>query len=93
MKETNDTRRPKGTGSIRKREGRFQATHSFLDAMGHRRRRSKLFRTKTEARTWLNDRLAETQPGQVADARDLTLGHYLSEWLVSLSRAGSSRRP
>ena len=88
MKETNDSRRPKGTGSIRQREGRFQATHSFLDAMGHRRRRSKLFRTKTEARSWLNDRLAETQSGHVGEARDLTVGHYLSDWLVSLSRGG-----
>lgn len=83
-----DTRRPKGTGSIREREGRHQATYSFVDATGHRRRRSRLFRTKTEARSWLKDRLAEVQSGPIADAGDLALGQYLSEWLVSLSRGG-----
>lgn len=82
------TRRPKGTGSIRKRKGRHQATYSYVDATDHRRRRSKLFRTKTEARSWLNERLAEVQAGQIADAGDLTVSQYLSDWMISLNRAG-----
>ena len=44
----NDGRRPKGTGSIRERSGRHQATYSFIDGTGVRRRRAQVFDTKTE---------------------------------------------
>lgn len=81
-------RRPRGTGSIRARQGRYQATYSYTDATGRRRRRSKLFRTKTEARAWLNERLAELQTGQITDAGDLRLGQYLTDWLSSLGTSG-----
>ncbi|MGA7272300.1 MAG: tyrosine-type recombinase/integrase [Acidimicrobiia bacterium] len=81
-------RRPKGTGSIRERGGQYQATYSFSDATGKRRRRSKLFRTKTEARSWLNARIAEIQAGHYADSGQLTVGQYLSDWLASLDGSG-----
>ncbi|MGF1618058.1 MAG: tyrosine-type recombinase/integrase [Acidimicrobiia bacterium] len=81
-------RRPKGTGSIREREGKYQATYSFNDATGKRRRRSKLFRTKTAARSWLNERIAETQTGRHADAGHLTVGQYISDWVASLDGTG-----
>jgi integrase len=79
-----DNRRPKGTGSIRERNGRYQATYSFIDGAGSRQRRAKVFDTKTAARGWLNERLAEVATGHVADAGGLTLGQYLSDWLGSL---------
>lgn len=81
-------RRPRGTGSIRERDGRYQATYSFIDATGKRRRRSKLHRTKTEARSWLNERIAEIHTGPHADAGRLTVGHYLSDWVTSLEGSG-----
>ena len=80
----NDNRRPKGTGSIRERSGRYQATYSFLDLTGSRRRRAQVFDTKTAARRWLNERLAEVATGQVSDASGLTVGQYFSDWLGSL---------
>lgn len=80
----NDSRRPKGTGSIRERHGRYQATYSFIDGTGSRRRRAKVLDTKTEARRWLNERLAEVATGNVADAGGLTVGQYFSDWLGSL---------
>ena len=83
-----DARRPKGTGSIRPRQGRYQATYSYIDAAGKRRRRSKLCRTKTEARSWLNERLAEVQSGQLSNAGDMRLGEYLTDWLASLGTSG-----
>lgn len=82
------TRRPKGTGSIRERDGRFQATFSFTDATGRRRRSSRLFRTRTDARSWLNERLADVRSGRVARAEDLTVGEYLTDWIESLGRGG-----
>ena len=80
----NDNRRPKGTGSIRERHGRYQAAYSFIDATGSRRRRAQVFDTKTAARRWLNERLAEVATGHVADAGGLTMGRYFSDWLGSL---------
>ena len=79
-----DSRRPKGTGSIRERNGRYQATYSFIDGTGVRRRRAQVFDTKTAARGWLNERLAEVATGHVADAGGLTVGQYFSDWLGSL---------
>ena len=80
-------RRPKGTGSIRERDGRCQARYSYVDGTGRRRQRSEMFDTRTEARKWLNARLAEVGSGQVADAGSMTLGNYLTEWLGSLGMA------
>lgn len=82
-----DRRRPKGSGSIREADGRIEATYSFLDGQGKRRRKSKRFDTRTEARKWLNARLAEVEAGQVADAGALTVGEYLADWLGSLGLA------
>ncbi len=82
-----DKRRPRGTGSVREWNGRVQARYTFFDAQGHRRERSKLFDTRTEARGWLTDRLAEVAGGSVADARSITLGEYLGHWLGSLGMA------
>lgn len=79
-----DNRRSKGTGTIRKRHGRYQATYSFVDGAGARQRRSQVFDTKTAARSWINERLAEVATGQVADAAGLTVGQYFSDWLGSL---------
>lgn len=79
-----EKRRPKGTGSIRQRGERYQAIYSYSDTGGQRRRRSKFFDTKTEARKWLNSRLAEVDQGRVADPRALTVGEYLHDWLRSL---------
>ncbi len=77
-------RRERGTGSIREWKGRQQARYSFIDGQGKRRERSKLFETKTAAREWLTERLAEVNAGQVTDAGSLTVGQYLEEWLGSL---------
>lgn len=80
-------RRPKGTGSVRERGGRWEATYGYLDGYGQRRRRSSLFDTRTEARKWLTERLAEVGAGKVADAGALTVGGYLDDWLGSLGMA------
>ena len=80
----NDKRRPKGTGSVRTRQGQHQATYSFVDAAGRRRRRSRIFTTRTAAREWLTARLAEVATGQVADAGGITIGEYLTAWLEGL---------
>ena len=81
------TRRPKGAGSIRERDGRYQATYSYKDARGERKRGSERFDTKTEARAWLRDRTAEAAAGKVAD-RELTVGDYLTDWILSLELTG-----
>lgn len=87
-----DTRRPKGTGSIRKRGAGWQATYSFADSGGVRRRRSQMFTTRTEARQWLTGRLAEVAGAQTADPGSITVGLYLSEWLGSLGWHSSKLR-
>ena len=79
-----EKRRPKGTGNIRDREGRYQATYSYTDGTGRRRLRSATFDTRTEARAWLTARLAEVGTGRVPDAGALTVGEYLTDWLGSL---------
>ena len=78
------SRRPKGSGSIRERDGRYEASYSFTDPAGKRRRRSKLFTTRTAARRWLTAGIAEAESGQVADPGKLTLRGYLEDWLGSL---------
>jgi len=78
------TRRPKGTGNIRERDGRYQARYSYVDGYGKRRQRSKMFDTRTAARVWLTARLAEVVSGRVSDAGALTVGEYLADWLGSL---------
>jgi len=77
-------RRDKGTGSIRERDGGYQARYSFVDPSGIRRQRSNRFETRTEARQWLTARLAESAGGQTADPGTITVGQYLEEWLGSL---------
>ena len=77
-------RRPKGTGSIRKRSGGYQARYSYWNEAGSRRFLSATFPTKTAAREWLNARLTEVGVGRVADARSVTVGEYMNDWLGSL---------
>jgi integrase len=55
-----------------------------MDGYGKRRRRSKTFPTRTEARKWLNACLAEVGAGRVYDSGALTMGEYLDDWLGSL---------
>jgi integrase len=43
-----------------------------------------MFDTKTGARKWLNDRLADVGHGRVADPRVVSVGEYLQDWLGSL---------
>ena len=81
------SRRPKGTGNIRERDGRYQGSYSYTDGTGRRRLRSASFDTRTEARTWLTARLAEVASGRVADAGALMVGEYLTDWLGSLGIA------
>ena len=78
------SRRSKGSGSIRDRNGGFEASYSFTDAAGKRRRRSQSFETRTEARRWLTAKIAEVESGRVADPGKLTVGEYLAEWVGSL---------
>lgn len=79
-----DKRRPKGSGSIRERGDGYQARVSYTDpATGKRRQESMKHPNRTEARRWLNERLAAIQEGQVADG-SITLGRYLDDWLGSL---------
>lgn len=80
----NDRRRPRGTGSIRVRQGRYQAIYSFVDGTGKRRRRSQVFKTRTAAREWLTARLAEVATGQIADAGRQTVAEYLNTWVEAL---------
>ncbi|MDP3985028.1 MAG: hypothetical protein Q8Q52_08520, partial [Acidimicrobiia bacterium] len=80
----NDKRRPKGTGSVRTRQGQHQATYSFVDGDGKRRRRSRIFTTRTAAREWLTARRAEVATGHVANAGGITIGEYLTAWLEGL---------
>lgn len=62
-----DKRRPKGTGSIRERDGGHQTRISFTDPhTGTRRQRSKRFDTRTDARKWINTELARIEEGIVA---------------------------
>lgn len=63
---------------------RYQAIYSYTDGVGKRRRRSKFFSTKTDARKWLNAGLSEVSQGGVADAGSLTVDQYLRDWLGSL---------
>ncbi len=79
-----EKRRPRGTGSIRERGERYQAIYSYIDGSGKRRRRSRTFDTKTRARKWLNDRLADVGHGRIADPRVVSVGEYLQNWLGSL---------
>ena len=81
------TRRPKGTGNIRERDDRYQASYSYIDGTGRRRLRSTTFDTRTEARFWLTARTAEVDSGRVSDAGALTVGQYLLDWLGSLGMA------
>ena len=83
-----EQRRPKGTGSIRERGSRHQAIYSYVDATGIRRRRSKRFDTRTEARKWLNARLNEVNQGRISDAGTVTLGEYLTDWVAALPLTG-----
>jgi integrase len=46
-----------------------------------------MFPTRTEARAWLNARLAEVGSGRISDAGAVTLGEYLGDWLGSLGMA------
>ena len=80
-------RRPKGTGNIRDRDGRYQATYSYVNGAGRRRQGSASFDRRTEARAWLTARLAEVGSGRVSDAGALTVGQYLTDWLGSLGVA------
>ncbi len=76
-------RRPKGTGSIRMRDGHWEAAFSYIDPSGKRRRRTRRgFTTKTEARRWLNVCISEGNAAVSADG--LTVGSYLEQWLGSL---------
>jgi integrase len=75
-----ENRRPRGSGSIRSRSGRYEATYSVTDASGVRRRRSKSFSTRTAAREWLTAKQAEVDVGKVFDARGVTLDDYLKTW-------------
>jgi integrase len=77
-------RGPKGAGSVRERGDKVEASYSYLDGQGKRRRRSKRFDTRTAARRWLNLRLAEVEENQVADAGRITVGDYMNDWLGSL---------
>jgi integrase len=77
-------RRQRGTGSIRERNGRYQARYSYINGLGKRRQRAATFNTRTDARGWLNGRLAEIGSGRVTDAGGLTVGEYLTDWLGSL---------
>ncbi|MCH8983829.1 MAG: site-specific integrase [Acidobacteria bacterium] len=78
------SRRPKGTGNIRERDGRYQARYSYVDGYGKRRQRSGMFDTRTAARAWLNQHLAEAGSGRITDAGGITVGEYLIDWLGSL---------
>lgn len=79
-----NNRRPKGTGSIRERNGRYQATYSYTAVDGRQRRRSSMFDTRTEARKWLTARTADVDQGHTTDAGSITLAEYLTDWLGSL---------
>jgi integrase len=73
-------RRPKGTGSIRARGSGYEATYSYIDGTGRRRRRSSTFETKTEAREWLTGRIARTNVDTPGHSENVTVGDYLSRW-------------
>lgn len=80
------SRAPKGTGSVRALNGRWQAMLSFVDAGGERRRRSQMFDTRTEARAWLRDATARAARGRVDSEH--TVGEYLADWVAALPLTG-----
>jgi len=46
-----------------------------------------MFDTRTAARAWLNQHLAEVGNGRITDAGGITVGEYLIDWLGSLGMA------
>lgn len=74
-------RRPKGTGSIRARGSRYEASYSYVDGTGRRRRRSATFDTKTQAREWLTSRIAHSNASTPANAGNVTIAEYLTQWV------------
>ena len=66
------------------RGAKFEATYSFTDQDGNRRRRSSTFDTKTHARRWLTERQADISGRDgVVDitGEDLTTSEFLLSWL------------
>jgi hypothetical protein len=77
-------RRPKGTGTIRDRNGRFQGIVRYVDPRtGKRRQKGHTFDTKTEAQSWIASALAEIERiGPITRDVD-TVGSFLRLWLES----------
>lgn len=73
-------RRPKGTGSLRKRGSGYQATYTYRDAKGKQRRRSRQFDSHKEAQEWLNT----SQSSHTVDPGTTTLADFLTSWLGSM---------
>jgi len=80
-------------GSIRQR-GRTHTAYYFVEWGGKRVQRSKGgFRTKGEARAFLNETLRDVQKGVHVEPRKITLERYLSdEWLPTLNKQRENTR-
>lgn len=78
------TRRPKGTGSIRNRNGRWQGSFFEIDPRTESRRQiSKTFDTKTAAQEWITTTMAEMERNGPTVRNHDTLADFLCMWLDS----------
>ncbi len=78
-------RAKKGTGTVRERNGRWQAIYRFVDERGKRHQRSKMHGTTTEARRWLTKEIGSVDAGDHTDDKRLTVASYLDAWLTTRS--------
>lgn len=75
-------RRPKGTGTIRKRDGRFQAIIRYVDPnTGSRRQRAQTFDSRTDGQSWISTELSRIETEGPATGNRQTLADFLRLWL------------
>ena len=74
-------RRPKGTGTIRARNGRQQAIVRYVDPeTGKYRQRAKTFEGQSEAQSWISSEIARIEQEGAAPAATQTVAGFLTLW-------------
>ena len=77
-------RRPKGTGTIRARNGRQQAIVRYVDPETSKyRQRAKTFEGQSEAQSWISSEIARIEQEGAAPAATQTVASFLTLWLKS----------
>ncbi len=78
------SRRAYGTGTIRERNGRYQAIIRYYDASGTRRQRAQSFDRRTDAQDWSSaTKEAVRRTGPLSAGGRQTLAEFLGIWLGS----------